>query len=292
VERDPRPGATLPTARITVASPSYFATLGVPLRHGRAFAGTDVLDAPPVAVVNQAFASRYLAGSDAVGQRIAIGSPERPRRWATIVGVVADHRNSGVARPVRPEIFIPVRQQTAWNQLFLLVRGDRAGALVSPVRSAVTALDPEQPVYAVQTLEEALTESSFQQRISAMLLGIFAAVALALAAIGIYGVMAYTVSARTQEMGVRLAMGAQRRDVIWMIVRQVLVLSITGLLLGTAGVLAAGKALSGLLYGVRPSDPLTMVVVTGLLCGVALLAASGPAVRAARVDPIDALRYE
>ena len=184
-------------------------------------------------MINQAFAARYLAGVDPLGQRLPIGSPDQPRPWTTIVGVVADYRNNGVTQPVRPEIYIPVRQQTAWNQLFMLVRTDGSPAgLLPSARQTVSSLDPEQPVYMIQTLDEALATSSFQQRISAVLLSIFAGVALVLAAIGIYGVMSYAVTARTQEMGVRLAIGAQRRDVIWLVLGQVLRLSAIGLAIG------------------------------------------------------------
>jgi putative ABC transport system permease protein len=293
LETGPRPGTTLPTARITVATPSHFETLRVPLRSGRIFSAADRLDAPPVLVVNQSFAARYLPGRDPIGQRLAVGSPDRDRAFATIVGVVSDFRNDGPARPPRPEIFMPVRQQTAWNQLFLLIRGDQAAAqLLAAARAAVVSLDAEQPVYAIQTLEEAIAAGSFQQRVSTILLGAFAAIALLLAAVGIYGVMAYSVTARTQEMGVRLAVGAQRRDVMWLVVGQVLRLSVLGLAIGIGLLLAAGRALTQLLFGVQPADPLTIAAVTVMLGAVALVAAWVPALRASRVNPIEALRYE
>jgi putative ABC transport system permease protein len=286
-------GRTLPTALLTVATPSYLETLRVPLRAGRGLSLDDRLDAPPVVLVNQAFVSRYLAGSEPLGQRVRLGSADRPRPLATIVGVVADYRNSGMTQAVRPEIYMPVRQQTAWNQLFVLVRTENEPASALPsVRQAVTALDPEQPVYLIQTLDDALASSSFQQRLSAVLVSIFAGVALVLAAIGIYGVMSYAVTARTQEMGVRLAIGAQRRQVIGLVLGHVARLSAIGLAIGVGVLLLAGSAIEGLLFGVRAFDPFTIGAVTVILAGVALAAAWLPAARASRIDPIQALRYE
>ena len=288
-----QPGTTLPTALLTVATPGYFETLQVPLRTGRIFTTADRLDAPAVVIVNESFAARYLPGVEPIGRRVALGSADRPSPAATIVGVVADFRNNGPMQPARPEIYMPVRQQTAWNQLFILVRstGD-AASLLPAVRAAVVSLDPEQPVYAIRTLETAFAAASFQQRVSSILLGAFASVALLLAAVGIYGVMSYTVSARTQEMGVRLAVGAQRRDVVWLVVGQVLRLSALGLAIGIGLLLVISRVLSEMLFGVRAADPLTIASVAATLTMVALLAAWAPAFKASRVDPIQALRYE
>ena len=284
---------TLPAAVVTVASPTYFETLAVPMRAGRAIGFADRLDTPLVAVVNETFVARHVKEADPIGQRLALGSPTRERPWRTIVGVVADYKNDGLTEPVRPAIYTPVTQQTDWNQLFVLVRSDvAASSLIPLVRRTVTALDPDQPVYFVQTMEQALSAATFQQRASALLLAIFASVALVLAAVGTYGVMSYAVSMRTQEMGVRLAVGARPRDVMTLVLGQVLRLVAIGLAIGIGLVMAAGRAVEGVLFGVRAADPATIGIVASVLAAVALLAAWVPAARAARVDPIQALRVE
>lgn len=292
LERATDAAAGISSALQTVVAPSHFAALGVPMRAGRTFNAADTLGSPPVAIVNQSFANRYMHGQDPVGQRLRMGD-DRRQPWTTIVGVVGDFRNSGVTQPVRAEIYTPMRQQTAWNQLFVLTRGDGdATALLPSVREAVRSLDPDQPIYAVQSLEEGLAATSFQQRMAAILLSAFAALALVLAAVGIFGVLSYAVSARTQEIGVRIAVGAAPGQVRWLIVRQVFGMAAAGLTLAAALLAPASRALEGLLFGVTPADPLTMIAVLGVLGGVACFAAWLPAARAARVDPIAALRNE
>ena len=250
--------------------------------------------APRRVIVNQAFVSRYLAARDPLTSRSASSGAAALRQWTEIVGVVA---TPGTTAPARPSV---PRSSSRWNRdatrgtscsCWSGRIGDDA-ALVPSIRAAVASIDPEQPVYAIQTMEEAVALSSFQQRISAMLLGMFAAVALVLAAVGIYGVMSYSVSARTQEIGVRMAIGAERTDVLRLVLMQVARLAVIGLIAGVGLLLVAGKALSQLLYGVKPADPLTIGAVALTLGAVAFIAAWAPAWRASRVDPIVALRYE
>lgn len=286
-------GETLPMSQITAASASHFANLGVPLIAGRNFSSIDRRDAPPVAIVNQAFASQFLPGAEVLGRRVSLGPSDRPSPPIEIVGVVANTQNRDMRNPPSPEIFVPLHQQTQNNQLFLLVRAEAdAGSMLPAVRQQLASVDPDQPVYNVQTLEEAVSAANFGNRLSMVLFAIFAAVALSLTTIGIYGVMSYAVSARTQEIGVRLAVGAGRRDVIWLVLRQVLGLTAIGLVLGLAGVAAASGAIRRALFEVQPLDPVTIGAATTVLGLVALFAGWFPAWRASRVDPMSALRNE
>jgi predicted permease len=286
-------GETMPMSQITAASATHFITLGVPLVAGRPFAATDRRDAPLVAIVNQAFALKFLAGAEALGRRLSIGPADRPSPPMEIVGVVANMQNRDMRNSPTPEIFVPLHQQTQGNQLFLLVRTTgEAGGMLSVVREQIATIDPDQPVYNVQTLEAAVSASNFGSRFSMVLFAIFAAVALSLTTIGIYGVMSYAVSARTQEIGVRMAVGADRRDVMWMVLRQVLGLTAVGLVIGLAGVAAAGGAIRRALFEVQPLDPATIGSAGAILGLVALFAGWFPAWRASRVDPIHALRNE
>jgi putative ABC transport system permease protein len=291
--RQDRTGGTLTDVDTTLASPELFDTLGIPLRAGRAFTPADAADAPRVAVINEAFVRRYYRGGSPLGSRVALGS-DQASPWITIVGVVGDTRGQGLLQPPREGIYFPVRQMDGdWNQLFLLVRteGDPL-AMVATVRREIMALDPDQPAYAIQTLQDAFAADVFVQRSLMTLLAIFAALALTLAAVGIYAVMSYAVAARTQEIGIRIALGAQRRSVVRMVVGQVVRLVLVGTAIGLAGALALGRVIASVLVGTEPSDPAAIVSVAILLAVVAVVAAYVPARRASRIDPVLALRSE
>jgi predicted permease len=287
---DDVPGTTIPTAWITVASDAYFSTFQIPLVAGRAFTTGDRASSPRVAVVNQAFVARFLRGRDPLRSRLDIGPPNDPR-IVDVVGVASNVRNQGIAQPSEPEVFVPMHQQTAWNQLFVAVRwqGD-ASALLPSIRSTIAGIDPEQPIYAIATLEDALTESSFQSRVSSVLLGLFALVAVALAAIGVYGIMSYAVAMRTREIGIRMAIGAQRAQVIRLVLGQSVRLTVAGLVTGLGLSLAAAPLLRRLLFDVQPTDPVAMTGVALAVGVVALSAAWWPARRASLIQPASAIR--
>jgi predicted permease len=290
-------GTTFPTTQITIASRGYFDALGIARRAGRTFDEQDRPNAPHVVVVNEAFVAKYLDGrpaASAIGARIRLG--DRPDRAQPhqIIGVVASTTNVGTASPPAPEIFIPMEQgRDAWNQLFLVAStaGDPMAA-VPAIRQAVASLDRDQPVYAIQTLEQAFEANIVTQQVSAVLMTVFATVALVLAGVGIYGVTSYAVRSRTQEIGIRMAMGAERHSVMWMVLQQVLLHVAAGLTIGIGGVVAAGPALSAVLFGVSPVDPLTVAATATVLGLVAVGAAWWPASSASRVDPVVALRAE
>jgi putative ABC transport system permease protein len=280
---------------VSNVSEHLFSTLGYRLVAGRGVAPTDTDSALRVAVLNQTAALRFFPGINPLGQRIRLGADQNGSGWREVVGVVADARNHGLASPVEPEVFVPVRQQdvAANNQLFLLIRtGGEPGAMLPEIRATIAALDPEQPIYAIQTLEEAFADSVATRRAAMLLLSAFAGIALALAALGVYGLLSHLVSQRTHEIGIRIALGADRRDVRRLVVRQTLLLVGTGTAFGVLGAIAVGRLLESLVFQVRPGDPLTLAAVAALLAAIGLVAAYGPARRATRVSPLEALRTE
>jgi putative ABC transport system permease protein len=281
-----------PWAEFRAISPDYFRVMSVPLISGRFYTAQDQTNSTPVVIVNQTLARRYLSGQDPIGKRIRVIGND----WRTVVGVVGDVRQSGVTQAARAEVFVPITQAVyapLTQTMSLAVRADaEPEALVSAVRNAVREIDPAQPVFNVKTMEAVVADSVSDRRLNMLLLGIFAAVALTLAVIGIYSVMSYTVSQHTREIGIRMALGARPMDVLKLVVGQGMGLTLVGVGLGVAGAFGLTRLMATLLYGVTATDPLTFAAVSALLVVVALLACCVPARRATKVDPMVALRTE
>jgi len=287
-------GDQLPGSYLTQALDDYFSTLGITLERGRLFDARDEFGGPFAAVVNQTFAKRYFPGGEPIGQTIRLGGLDSDAPEMQIVGIVGDTRNRGLERPAMPEVFVSARQAAGTdNQLYLAVRTDGEPRTVLPaIRDRVRSLDPDQPVYAISTLEESFTQQLVARTAATRSLALFALFALILAAVGIYGVVTYAVGARTREIGLRVALGADSGSVRRLMVRQALLPVMLGLGAGAAGSFAAGNLLGSLLVGIGPQDPVTLVVVVGLLLSVAAGASYLPARRASGLDPVEALRGE
>jgi len=282
-----------PWGDIRAVDPNFFAALRVPLRRGRVFTEQDGPGAPRVAVVDDEMVRRYWPNADPIGKRLAFpGPPDRPREWITVVGVVGHTKHEGLDADARVQLYLPYRQ-AGDNQMAVVVRtaGDPLQA-VNAVRAAVRTVDKDQPLAQVRTMDELLEASVGQRRLSMLLLGLFSAIALVLSAVGIYGVMSYTVAQRTREIGVRMALGAARTSVLGLVMRQGVALALVGVAAGVLASLALNRLIASQLYDVRATDPASFIVVVALLTGVATLACLLPALRATRVDPVVALRQE
>jgi putative ABC transport system permease protein len=269
-------------------SPAYFSTLGIRVLKGRTFTDADDDQAPKVAVINEALARHIWPGESPLGKKLPGILDKR-----TVVGVVADTRHEGLSADVQSEIYFPLFQQKRILAMRLAVRtaADPAG-MVSAVRTQIATIDPEEPIYDVTTLEQSLSDSVSPRRFNMLMLGIFAGLALALASVGIYGVMAFSATQRTREIGIRMALGAERRDVLGLLARQALGVILAGVAVGLGGAWALTRFLASFLYRVQPTDLATFVVVPLALVAVSLLACYFPARRATKVDPMVALRYE
>jgi putative ABC transport system permease protein len=288
------PKSEQPTTGVMVTSPGYFAAVGTPLRAGRLFTAQDDAKASPVALVNEAFARRYFAGGSAIGQRLTFagGSPNE------VVGIVANTMNADLDDAAEPVVYQPFAQRAS-RIMALIVRGqpnqsgeENVTQVAGAIRRELAALDANLPISESKTLHEAYRERSSPKRVITALLGIFALLALVMAMVGLYAVMSFAVAQRTHEIGVRMALGAQARDVFLIVVKQGLRLISLGLIIGLIGAFAVTRVLSQMLYGVTASDPITYAMVAGLLLATALAACVVPARQATRVDPMIALRHD
>jgi predicted permease len=274
----------------SMVTPEYFHLMGMALRRGRFFSEFDNEKTASVAVINETMAKTYWPNEDALGKQLKVS--RRAAAWTTVVGIVADARSESLEDARVPEIFLSLYQKGE-RHLAIFLRGHLdAGAIPEEVREQVQAVDATLPVYGAQTLNETVSLSLSERRFSMEMVGLFAVTALLLAGLGIYGVISYLVSERTHEIGIRVALGAQRTNIMRMVLRQGLGLAITGTAIGVVCALIVSNLMAGLLYGVRPTDPLTFSGVAILLIGVSMVASYIPARRAMRVDPLVALRHE
>jgi putative ABC transport system permease protein len=279
-----------PIAIVQNITPGFFRTMGIPLKRGRDFTIHDTQNTPLVVILNESLARRfwpgYPNGPDPVGQHLVTGVSA----GGQIIGIVGDVRQAGLATEARPGLYRPCAQVAPQSAMFAVRTEGDPLRLVNAIRSQVLSIDRDQPVSAVRTMEDVVEESEGQRRLIMTLLGIFASAALLLVVVGIYGVMAYTVAQRTKEVGIRRALGAQPRDILWLVAGQGLGLTLAGVAIGVAGALALTRVMKGLLFEVSATDPATFVGIAALLVVVALTASLIPARRATRIDPMAALR--
>lgn len=279
-----------------VISPGYFRTMGIRLLSGRGFTEHDNFNSPGVVIVSESVARRLWPAGDAIGKRISMENQPKSGDWLTIIGIVSDVRQQSLTDAPSANIYLPYPQVNQpfflSHMSFVVQASESPSAMASGICAVIHKLDKELPAQPVTTMEATIADTVTEPRSQTRLLGTFSMMALFLAAVGIYGVLASSVAERTHEVGIRMAMGAEANDVLWMVVRRTLVLTARGVLIGTLAALAVTRVLSNLLFEVKPSDPLTFVAVTAILVIVALVSASIPAQRAARVDPLVALRCE
>jgi putative ABC transport system permease protein len=288
--RPPAPPEEERSANWYAVSPDYFKTLRIPLVRGRLFTADDAATTPRVALINETMARRIFPGQDPLGQHLRMGVDGTVTR--EIVGVVGDVRHYGLDQPVTLQMYEPCAQRP-WSAMTVLLRAAaRPDTLAPAARRAILAIDSAQPVSEVRTLQAIVDLSTAQRRFTLVLLTLFALVALVLASVGLYGVVAYSVNQRTHEIGVRMALGAQRREILALVLRQGMGMTLWGLLAGLLGAAALARVMSGLLFGVSARDPLTFAATVLILATVALGATYVPARRATRVEPTSALRYE
>jgi putative ABC transport system permease protein len=285
-----RPGEDLGSLYQWV-SPNFLATMGVPMIRGRPLLATDRDTAAPVGVVNESLVKRAFPDVDPIGKRIRFGGPNTQEPWITIVGVVGDYRHYQLPQPMGPAVYIPFAAYTPSTETIVLrVKSGKPEAIVPMVRQAIREMDRDVPMYRIMTMENILAGSLWRQRLQGQVLGLFAGLAILLATVGIYGVISYAVLQRTREFGVRVALGAQRHDVIGLVIAEGGKLALFGVVIGIGGALLLTRLISKLLYEVKPTDPPTFIGVAVGLAVVALVASYVPARRATQVDPVVAMK--
>jgi putative ABC transport system permease protein len=290
---EPPPGQS-PSADVTRVTPGYFSATGVRLVRGRPFSATDTASSSRVAIVDESFAKAHWPEQSPLGRRLKFGDASDPDEpWMEVVGVVAHVKNYGVDERSRVELYLPWSQNPAGTTPTILLRtGGDPGALAGVLRQALKQADPGVPAYEVRTLTEIVSEGTAPRRLAVTLISVFATLALVLAAIGIYGVMSYAVAQRTSEIGIRMALGAEREQILGMVLRHGVLLASTGVAGGLLLAFGVARLLTSLLFQISANDPPTFSVVPILLLSVAATACYLPARRATRVDPLIALRYE
>ncbi len=282
-----------PTANLSIITPGYFETMDIPLLRGRYFTDRDVAaGAPSVVIVNETFAERYWPDEDPLGKRISTTGDPAESDWIEVVGVTGDVRHYGLDSPVRVGIYRPYTQYVAYSLSLVISTVSGPLDMVEPVRRAVWGVDPDLPLYQIRSMEQVIREDNFEQPLYTWLFGIFSVIALVLASVGVYGVVAYSVEQRTREFGIRMALGAEGRDVVRLVVGKGALLAVIGLGAGLAVAFLTMRFLGSILYGVSHDDPTVYGMATAAMAVVAVLASYLPARRATRVDPLDALRYE
>jgi len=285
----------IPSAAMTPVTAGYFETMGMRLVRGRLFTPADGPQSSRVVVINETLARRIFAASDPLGKRLKQGWPETPEQfspWREVVGVVADVKLEGLSELTPLQVYMPYAQSPTSDLAFVVRTAVDPASLQPAVEAAVHALDRDLPVFSVRTMDRVLEASIARERMAVLVLMVFAVVALTLASVGLYGVVAHGVTERTHEIGVRIALGAERRHVLGLVVRQGLSMAVLGTAIGVAGAIALSRWIEGLLFGVTATDPATIVAVVAMLLTVALVACYVPAWRATRVNPTQALRAE
>ena len=289
VEGQPVSEEKRPEVDMARVGPGYFETLGIPLVQGKAFGWQDDREAPPVAIVNETAAQRFWPGSSAIGKRLQIG---KDARWLEVVGIASDGKYRSLGEEPRPFVYRPFLQEYSSSMTLVVATDVDEQQTLHAVRRELEAMDPNLPVFGFKTMSQHLGIMLFPARMGAWLLAGFGLLGLILASVGLYGVVSYSVSKRTREVGVRMAIGAHRRQILQLVLREGMILVGIGMALGVGFALAGSRLLTSMLYGIGRNDPAAFLGVPLLLAAVALLAIVIPARRATRVDPMMALRYE